>query len=350
MMADGDLTTRVLVVDDSVVARRVLTEILTEGGFEVVGAAASGPIALQKIPRLQPDVVTLDLEMPEMDGLDTLSAIRERHPSVRVIMVSNHTERGASATVEALFRGASDYVTKAFRAATPEDARRELREQLLPKLASLATSSEDTWPRPHRVARPQSGRVEIVAVGASTGGPKALAELLQVMPKDLAVPVVVAQHMPENFTGYLAKRLDERCPLAVAEAVDGAPLVPGKVWIAPGNHHLEVRRSEGVPRLVVHQEPPVNSCRPSVDVLFLSLVRSHGAGVLAVMLTGMGQDGFRGSEALRAAGGRLLAQDRATSVVWGMPGKIVTGGLAEVVAAPEALGHEVVRRIAERRS
>jgi two-component system chemotaxis response regulator CheB len=341
---------RVLVVDDSVVARRVLTEILAEGGFEVVGSAATGAIALQKIPRLRPDVVTLDLEMPDMDGLETLSAIRERHPAVRVIMVSNHTERGASATVEALFRGASDYVTKAFRATSPEAARRELKDQLLPKLQSFASISEETWPRPRQTPRPQLGRVEIVAIGASTGGPKALAELLQLLPKNLAVPVVVVQHMPENFTGYLASRLNDRCALRVAEAVDGALLAPGDVSIAPGNHHLEVRRFDGGGRLVLHQEPPVNSCRPSVDVLFHSLVRSHGGDVLAVILTGMGQDGLRGCEALRAAGGRVLAQDRATSVVWGMPGQVVTAGLAEFVAAPESLGREIIRRVAERRS
>ena len=345
------MTARVLVVDDSVVARRVLTSILVEAGFDVVGTAATGGIALAKIPRLQPDIVTLDLDMPEMDGLEALSEIRARFPSVRVVMVSSHTERGASATVEALFRGASDYVTKAARAATPEAARREVADQLVPKLQSLlAAPRKVAAPRP-APAEPREARpVTAVGVAASTGGPKALAELLRELPADLRVPVLVVQHMPENFTAYLAERLDGQCAAAVAEASDGVRPAPGGVWIAPGNRHLEVRRSEDGPRLAVTTEPPVNSCRPSADVLFRAMASCWGGGVLAVVLTGMGQDGLRGSEAIREAGGRVLAQDRASSVVWGMPGQVVGAGLSELVAPPADLGREIVRRVRETRS
>jgi len=341
-----------MVVDDSVVARRVLTSILVEAGFDVVGTAATGSIALAKIPRLQPDIVTLDLDMPEMDGLEALSEIRARFPSVRVVMVSSHTERGASATVEALFRGASDYVTKATRAATPEAARQEVASQLIPKLESLIAAPRRVVqpPRPAPPETREARPVTAVGVAASTGGPKALAELLRELPADLRVPVLVVQHMPENFTAYLADRLDGQCPPAVAEAADGIRPTPGGVWIAPGNRHLEVRRSDEGPRLAVTTDPAVNSCRPSADVLFRSMAACWGGGVLAVVLTGMGQDGLRGCEAIREVGGRVLAQDRSSSVVWGMPGQVAGAGLSDLVGPPAELGREVVRRVRETRS
>jgi two-component system chemotaxis response regulator CheB len=345
------VTTRVLVVDDSVVARKVIASILVDAGFDVVGTAATGAIALAKIPRLDPDIVTLDLDMPEMDGLEALSEIRRRFPSVRVVMVSNHTERGASATVEALFRGASDYVTKATRASTAAEAREEVAAQLVPKLRSLVTVPTRPVVTPATVSEPTEARpVAAVGIAASTGGPKALAALLRELPADLPVPVLVVQHMPESFTAYLAERLDAQCAPTIREAADGDRPGPGGVWIAPGSRHLEVRRTDDGPRFVTTSDPAVNSCRPSADVLFRSMVECWGAGVLAAVLTGMGQDGLRGAEAIRRAGGRVIAQDRPSSVVWGMPGQVVGAGLSDLIAPPDQLGREIVRRVRESRS
>jgi two-component system chemotaxis response regulator CheB len=221
----------------------------------------------------------------------------------------------------------------------------------VPKLKSLIAAPRRVAASRPVVVEPRETRpVTAVGVAASTGGPKALAELLRELPADLQAPVLVVQHMPENFTAYLAERLDGQCPATVAEAADGVRPTAGGVWIAPGNRHLEVRRSDDGPRLVITTDPAVNSCRPSADVLFRSMAACWGGGVLAVVLTGMGQDGLRGCEAIREVGGRVLAQDRATSVVWGMPGQVTGAGLTDLVGSPVDLGREVVRRVRETRS
>ncbi len=352
-------TLRVLVVDDSVVARRIVSEIVDdEEDLEVVGSAANGRIALAKLPRLKPDVVTLDIDMPELDGLETLSRIRAEFPSVKVVMLSNLTEKGASATVESLFRGASDYVTKASRMASAAQARAYLREQLVPKLRALAGVPRSVpavsrpRPAPPRVAMPAASRapIEIVAIGASTGGPNALQAVLQAVPGDFPVPIVIVQHMPENFTHYLAGRLDGKCSIRVHEAAAGDQLAPGHAWLAPGNRHMELKRTGDGLEIATTSEAPVNSCRPSVDVLFRTVAACFGGATLAVVLTGMGQDGLRGAELIRAAGGRILVQDQATSVVWGMPGQVASAGLAEAVLPIGEIGLEIVRRVLESRA
>jgi len=350
--------TRILVVDDSVVARRVISDVLSEeGDLEVVGTAPNGRIALTKIPRLQPDLVTLDIEMPELDGLETLAAIRATSPKLPVIMISNHTRHGAAVTIEALFLGASDYVTKSIRITSPEEAKQHLRMQLLPKIRALAPPGTVARDRERRraatppVARSRSrSPVEIVVIGASTGGPNALAAVLAGLPADFPAPVLIVQHMPENFTTFLAQRLDGVGPLSVREALAGDRIAAGDVRVARGNFHLEVHATAAGVEIVTTEGPLVNSCRPSADVLFESAVSHYGASVLAVMLTGMGQDGLVGCRRIREAGGQIIAQDKATSVVWGMPGQVAEAGLADVVLPISQIGAEIVRRVGSART
>jgi two-component system chemotaxis response regulator CheB len=342
---------RILVVDDSVVARRVISEILAaEDDFEVVGTAPNGNLALKKIAQLPPDIVTLDIDMPELDGMQTLAAIRTNHPQIRVLMVSNHTKRGAAITVEALFSGASDYVTKAAGTSSPTEARQYLREQLVPKVRALAPATtsaaraaQQQAARP--ILKPSIRAIEAVVIGSSTGGPNALTTILEALPGDFPVPVLIVQHLPENFTIFLAKRLDSACALSVREASGGEPVESGTVWIAPGSHHLETRSTDGGVELATHSGPLVNSCRPAADVLFHAVSECYGPAVLAVVLTGMGQDGLAGCHAISAAGGQVIVQDRSTSVVWGMPGQVAEAGLAEAVLPLDEIGAEIVRRV-----
>ncbi len=338
---------RTLVVDDSVVARRVISDILAaEDDFEVVGTAPNGRLALAKIERLRPQLVTLDIEMPELDGLQTLAEIRARHPEVQVIMVSNLTRRGASITVEALFLGASDYVTKASQTSSPDEARQYLRDQLLAKARALATPPAPvrTVAPPARSAPPKRP-AEVVVIGASTGGPNALTDILKGLKHPFPAPILIVQHLPANFTNFFARRLDAVCPLPVFEASDGAPVAPGEVWIAGGNRHLETRATAGGIRLATTDGPPVNSCRPAADVLFESAAACFGSGILAVVLTGMGQDGLNGCRAVRKAGGQVIAQDRESSVIWGMPGQVAGAGLADVVLPLSEIGAEIASRV-----
>lgn len=340
-------------MDDSVVARKVISEILAEEeGLEVVGTAPNGRIALTKIERLNPDLVTLDIDMPELDGMATLGLIRSGFPGVDTIMVSNLTQRGARVTVDALFMGAADYVTKATQTGSPEAARNHLREQLIPKIRALylgrqggTTPSRTPVSNAAAGAAARSKKVGIVAIGASTGGPNALADVLKAIPKGFLAPVVIVQHMPKNFTAFLAQRLDSRCALTVREAQDDTVLTPGTAWIAPGDHHIKVRRSGNTTRLVTDDGPLVNSCRPSVDILFHSVAECFNSSTLAVVLTGMGQDGLEGCRSIVSAGGRVVVQDQSTSVVWGMPGHVANKGLAEAVLPCGEIGAEIVRRV-----
>ncbi len=343
---------RILVVDDSVVARRVISDILSEeSDLEVVGTAPNGRLALTKIERLAPDLVTLDIDMPELDGIETLAAIRQSHPGIRVIMVSNHTQRGASITVEALFLGASDYVTKASKSSSRDSARAYLKEQLVPKVRALSFPEAAARERTPTEARVVSARrkiapaVDVVVIGASTGGPNALTALLESLPKDFPVPVLIVQHLPKNFTKFFAQRLDAASALTVREATDGDRIAPGGVWIAPGDFHLEANSTARGVVLATNDGPLVNSCRPAADVLFRAAARCYGAGTLAVVLTGMGHDGLDGCRLIREVGGQVIVQDEATSVVWGMPGQVTEAGLADAVLPISEIGAEVVRRV-----
>jgi two-component system chemotaxis response regulator CheB len=345
---------RVLVVDDAVVIRKLLTDALaTDPEVEVVGTAGNGRIALSKIELLRPDLVTLDVEMPEMDGLATLRAIRRRLPRLPVVMFSTVTAQGASATLEALAAGASDYVAKPANVGSVTAAIAAIRGELLPRIKALCgRAAVPAPPSPvATVSRPaviavRRVPIEAVVVGISTGGPNALAEVLPALPPDLPVPVLIVQHMPPVFTRLLAERLGARCALPVVEAVAGEAIAAGKVYLAPGDFHMTIS-----PRwqVALGQGPPENSCRPAVDVLFRSAAAICGPGALGVVLTGMGSDGLHGCQAIRAAGGTVLAQDEATSTVWGMPGFVARAGLADQIVPLGEVAHTIVRRVNDNR-
>lgn len=349
---------RILIVDDSAVVRKVLNSLLaSDPEIVVAGTAGNGSQALARIPEVKADLVTLDIEMPGMDGLETLVEIRKLYPKLPVIMFSTLTERGASATLDALARGASDYVTKPSHGETRELAQERVREELIRKIKSLcavrvlhAQPQPPPGPRPTLVsARPQA-RIDVVAIGASTGGPNALTELIPQLPADFPVPVVIVQHMPPLFTRLLSERLNTLARLAVGEGKEGQKLQPGQVWIAPGDHHMTVVRRGTEFVLGLNHDPQENSCRPAVDVLFRSVAQSYGANVLAVVLTGMGADGTRGSSDIRKAGGEVIVQDEASSVVWGMPGSVVAARLSDCMYPLDSIGSEVVRRVSMRRA
>lgn len=341
---------RVLVVDDSVVIRRLVTHALEQDpAIEVVGTASNGAIALQRIPQLNPDALTLDIEMPEMDGLETLRRVRREYPRVRVIMFSTLTERGAAITLEALTLGADDYVAKASNEGSLDRSLARLRSELVPKIKQFfrlpGTGAGLVQAAPAMPPREWSPRIppRVLAIGVSTGGPTALGELLPQLPRGFPLPVLVVQHMPPLFTRLLAERLHASCELAVQEAEAGAPVVPGRILIAPGDFHMRVAAASGKVQVCLDQSPPENSCRPAVDALFASLGEVYGGAVLAVILTGMGQDGLRGVQILKARGARVLAQDEASSVVWGMPGAVANAGLADRVLPLDQMAPELLR-------
>jgi len=343
---------RVLVVDDSVVIRRLLTDILNQDPeIEVAGTAANGQIALDKLSQLNPDVVTLDIEMPVLDGLATLPKLRKIYPKLPVIMFSSLTERGADATLEALASGASDYVGKPANVGSVSEGMQSVKDQLVPKIKALcprarpapvASTERKPATTPPKIRSTQ--RRDVIVIGSSTGGPQALAAVISKLPANLPLPVVVVQHMPPVFTKHLAVRLDQGSKLSVSEAAGGEILRCGEVLIAPGGSHLELRR-DGVNVVTeLHQGPPENSCRPAVDVLFRSAANLFGPGCLAVILTGMGQDGLRGSGDIVDAGGTLIAQDEKTSVVWGMPRAVTEAGLTQCTLPIESIANEMIRQ------
>ncbi len=344
---------RILIVDDSVVIRRVLSNLLaSDPEIEVAGTAVNGRQALTRIPEVKPDLVTLDIEMPEMDGLETLVEIRKLYPKLPVIMFSTLTERGAAATLDALARGASDYVTKPSPGGGSESAPERVQEELIRKIKSLCAVRVPHLPpglSPLVSARPQV-RIDVVAIGTSTGGPNALVELIPQFPADFPVPVVIVQHMPALFTRLLAERLNTLSRLDVQEGKEGQKLQCGQIWIAPGDHHMTVGRKGVEIVLGINRDPQENSCRPAVDVLFRSVAQTYGSNVLAVVLTGMGADGTRGACDIRAAGGEVIVQDEASSVVWGMPGSVVAARLADRIYPLAGIAPEVVRRVWMRRA
>jgi two-component system chemotaxis response regulator CheB len=293
--------------------------------------------------------------MPEMDGLETLRHIRRDYPQLRVIMFSTLTDRGAAVTLEALSLGADDYVTKASNEGSLDRSMARLREELVPKIKQFfrlaaAVVSPSPAPEvnlvvPRNIASSPSlrQRPKIVVIGVSTGGPAALGAILPELPASFPLPILLVQHMPPLFTRLLAERLQSICHVPVAEATDGACVEPGKILVAPGDFHMKVVAGAAGVRVCLDQTPPQNSCRPAVDALFTSVSSVYGGAVIAAVLTGMGQDGLRGAEVLKAQGASILAQDEASSVVWGMPGAVVNAGLADRVLPLNRIVPEIVR-------
>ncbi len=345
---------RVLLVDDAVVVRKTLSvAIAQDRDLEVAGTAVNGRVALAKFAALKPDIVLLDFEMPEMDGLETVRELR-KVTRVPIIMFSTLTERGAFVTLEALSLGATDYVAKPSNvdmATTLEAISRELIPKIralchLPDSNKLILPISPFSKRTPPTALPSRSRllspVQVVAIGVSTGGPDALARLLPSLPSNFPVPIVIAQHMPAIFTSLLAARLAAKSALPVRECVSGEPLTPGCAVIAPGDFHMVVSREDGQVLLKTHQGPKENFCRPSVDVLFHSIASVFGGRSLAIILTGMGQDGLKGCEDLHGLGARIYVQDEASSVVWGMPGFVARTGLADKILPLDQIGAEIV--------
>lgn len=346
---------RVLVVDDSVVVRQFLAERLAaEPDIEVIGVAANGRIALAKLAHRTADVLILDVEMPELDGLATLRELRQRPKSPRVIMFSAHTTAQARATVDALALGAEDCVAKPSNLGGSPLAQVAAVTALLDRIRMLsrsATAPSAALPIPApptaRAMAPirRGATVEVVAIGASTGGPNALCQVISRLPARFPVPVVIVQHMPIGFTKPFAERLQRESNISVEEGSEGTPVTAGKAWVAPAGRHMVVRRGRSGISLHLHDEPPVWSCRPAVDVLFESVAAAYPGGVLGVIMTGMGEDGRQGSMAIRRAGGGVIIQDEASSVVWGMAGAVANAGLAEAILPIDELGDEIVRRV-----
>ena len=379
MALNGQRTLRVLAADDSAVMGEVLRMVFamhagagdrTLPPMELLGVKKDGIEALEAVRTLQPDVLLLDLEMPRLNGLGVLERLRETAPRLPVIMCSAHTERGARATLDALAAGAQDYVMKPAQQRDFATALDALMKQLLPKIAVLARAAAESAHRPARACEAQNARpgqrggeragapslhetpslasepVGLIVIGVSTGGPAALEAMLPRLPRTLGVPVMIVQHMPKLFTGALAERLDRLCPMPVTQARDGITVVRDTVLLAPGDAHMEVARGAGDSLAVrLHHGPALHSCKPSVDYLFHSAARVYGGATLALVLTGMGSDGLAGARAVRAAGGAVLAQDQESSAVWGMPGRVVSEGLASATLPLTAMADAVIRRV-----
>lgn len=348
---------RVLIVDDSAVIRGALGSIVdSEHDMMVVTTANTGRVALDALKHLKIDVVLLDIEMPEMDGLTALPLILEGYPQTRVIMASSLTQKGAEVTLTALAMGASDFIAKP-AAKSGSGSLATLHVEITSKIRAIgyaARAGHSSVPRSTTTRRPTPLRTEllsartgdapprILAIAASTGGPNALAAVLSGLPNDFPLPIVVTQHMPAVFTQMLAQRLERDAGRPCVEARDGDRLVPGRTYIAPGDYHMIVHTHEGYPFVKLTQTEPENYCRPAADAMFRSVASIYGASTLAVVLTGMGEDGMRGCREIAARGGRIIVQDEASSVVWGMPGAVVRDGISATVLPLDDVAAAVV--------
>jgi two-component system, chemotaxis family, protein-glutamate methylesterase/glutaminase len=341
---------QVMIVDDLAVIRRLLADALTADlSINVIGIASTGRIAIAKVNHLRPDVIILNPEMPSADVQRTLTELREANPKLTVILFNGQKAPGIVVGSRELPSGASGETEKTIQIVNLQTALQSIRAELIPKIkatcghatpCSLASRTGAETGRAHtRLVSP----AEIVAIGVSTGGPNALAAILRELPADFPLPIVVVQHMPPLFTGYLAQTLDAVSPLTVREAQQGELIGPGGVWIAPGNFHMALERSGTGMTVLLHQAPPENSCRPAADVLFRSVADVYGPASLAVVLTGMGQDGLRGCQAIRQVGGSIIVQDQATSVVWGMPRAVAAMGLADQILSLDHIAGELNR-------
>ncbi len=360
MGIEGRRVLRVLAADDSTVMGEVLRMVFAMHAsagdkvlprMELLGVMKDGIDALEAARTMQPDVLLLDLEMPRLNGLGVLERLRECAPALPVIMCSAHTERGARATLDALAAGAKDYVMKPGQQRDFAGALDALMKQLLPKIAALAGTTEQGGAR-HRLPEQRldlaapAQPVGLVVIGVSTGGPSALEAMLPQLPRTLGVPVMIVQHMPKLFTGALAERLNRLCLMPVTQAGNGMAVARNTVLLAPGDAHMEVARGTGESLVVrLHQGPALHSCKPAVDYLFHSAAGVCGGATLALVLTGMGSDGLAGARAVRKAGGTVFAQDRESSAVWGMPGRVVSEGFASATLPLAAMADAVTKRV-----
>lgn len=355
---------RVLVVDDSVIFRKAISDVLSELPFvEVVGTAMNGVVALEKCSLLHPDVLTLDVEMPHMDGLGVLQRLSIEHPGIDAVMVSALTRSGAEVTLKALELGAVDFVTKETGGSAQEskDALKRQLERILSMLhrrrgvlarigrrsQAMATPSSLERQRTRLVVKSQ---LEVVAIGVSTGGPRALSLLLPGLPADFPVPVLIVQHMPATFTRTLAESINAKAAVDVVEAKDGDLPQPGTVYIAPGGRQMKVEGSEVGGRVLrITDDPPEKHCKPSVDYLFRSVAKSYEDRALGVILTGMGDDGVLGLRLLKRYKAPVIAQDESTSVVFGMPGEAIKAGVVDSVLPLDKIAPELIHACARRR-
>ncbi len=369
---------RVLVVDDTIVYRKAVSDILAEiPGIEVVGIAHNGKIAMSKISTLKPDLLTLDIEMPEMNGIEVLAALQKDHPEVGAIMLSTLTADGSDMTMKALELGAFDFILKPQSSANLQEGKNQIKDALLPMLEAFRNSKNATTflgskgifnrarslsePKSGSSLRPQAitgtsttprssirrGKSEIVTIGISTGGPNALSQMLPLLPGDLGVPVIIVQHMPPIFTKSLAASLNAKCALTVKEAEEAEPLQADTVYIAPGGKQMKLVASpDGKNRMIkITNDPPENSCRPSVDYLFRSVADYYVGRTTAVIMTGMGSDGTKGLQLLKQKGALIIAQDEATCVVYGMPKAPIQQGLADIIVPLNKIAAEITKSI-----
>jgi len=333
---DEGSVARVMVCDDSAVIRTAVARILeSDPTVRVVAKVANGRLAIEELRKTQVDVVVLDIEMPVLDGMSALPLLLRADPDLRVIMASSLTTRGADIALRALRLGAADYVPKPSTIGTGNDD--AFRRELLEKVKGLARMRRRTAQPAARAAPLTALRAapaltaKLLAIGSSTGGPQALFTLVQGLGRAVNIPIVLTQHMPATFTPILAEHLSKLGGLRCAEAVDGEPLQNGRIYLAPGDRHLLVDNTRGAMRVRLTTDPPENFCRPSVDPMLRSASAACGGRVLIAMLTGMGHDGLAGTKMVVDAGGAAVAQDEATSVVWGMPGAVAQAGLCHAV-------------------
>lgn len=352
---------KVLVVDDSVVFRTQISSALSKcPQIQVVGTAANGSIALQKLKQLSVDVMTLDMEMPGMSGIDVLKEIRQASIPVHVIIFSSQTQRGAEAAISALEAGADDIVAKpSGEGLTLETAGKAIEEALIPKVLQFNSESanmdfefdrKNSEPLPNVAKRisPKQDLTQfspkVLVIGSSTGGPAALEKIFQHITAPLNIPVMIVQHMPPVFTGVLAKRLSEICGVPASEATSGEVLKSNHIYVAPGDYHMVCEKVGSEIRVVIHQKPQRNSVRPAVDYLFESASELFNNTCLGIVLTGMGEDGLIGAKAIRERGGAVAIQDKESSVVFGMPGAIFQADEYDQIGNLEIIA-SIVRRV-----
>jgi len=368
-------TTRILIVDDQATSGNLLRKTLSVyANLEIVGSVSTCKIALSKISQVNPDVIMLAVDMPDTDVIQTLLDIRKTYPALPVLMLCvKKQNKHAAKVLEALAAGANDYISKSKKSTAEPETNEQFRKELLQKLKPFCRGSfKQKSSKAIKKTRPESigcvskkndrstartcktpvgfkkemdDRIDVLAIGVSTGGPQALHKILPQLPNNFPVPIVIVQHMPSGFTDLLAKRLNTRSSIAVKEGQNGDTLRPGQALLAPGGMHMVIQPGENGTQIKTHMGPPENSCRPAVDVLFRSVADCYGSRTLAVILTGMGQDGLKGCESIRESGGTVFIQDENSSVVWGMPGSLARAGLANKTLSIDAMAAAIGKRV-----